>query len=150
MIDLSLPDISGWQVAQQLRALPGLAALKLMIVSANAHEHSPGAGAHHDVFVTKPIELTPLLEQVGTLLQLKWIDRPEAAAASPATPPRHHLDDLYRLGSIGHVLGIEAKLKQLELEDPGSEAVAAHLRTLVSNFDLKRYMNVLDAMRANA
>ena len=46
--------------------------------------------------------------------------------------------------------GIEAKLRELELEDPANEAVAAHLRTLVSNFDLKRYMNVLEAMRANA
>jgi hypothetical protein len=68
----------------------------------------------------------------------------------PSDRSRHHLDDLYRLGSIGHVRGIEAKLRELELEDPGNEAVAAHLRTLVSNFDLKRYMNVLDAMRANA
>ena len=42
---------------------------------------------------------------------------------------RHHLDDLYRLGSIGHVRGIEAKLRELELEDPSHEAVAAHLRT---------------------
>ena len=55
-----------------------------------------------------------------------------------------------RLGSIGHVRGIEAKLRELELEDPSHEAVAAHLRSLVSNFDLKRYMNVLEAMRANA
>ena len=43
-----------------------------------------------------------------------------------------------------------AKLRELELEDPSHEAVAAHLRTLVSNFDLKRYMNVLEAMRSNA
>jgi DNA-binding response OmpR family regulator len=146
MIDLSLPDISGWDLARQLRALPGLERLKLMIVSANAHEHAPGAGAHHDVFVTKPIELAPLLERVGALLNLNWINRPVHASA----PQQHHLDDLYRLGSIGHVRGIEAKLRELELEHPGNEAVAAHLRALVSNFDLKRYMNVLDAMRTHA
>jgi signal transduction histidine kinase len=159
MIDLSLPDISGWEVAQQLRAMVGLEQLKLMIVSANAHEYSPGAGAHHDSFVTKPIELTALLEQVGLLLDLKWIDRPERGGLVEQEAPitrsasdrsRHHLDDLYRLGSIGHVRGIEAKLRELELEDPSNEAVAAHLRALVSNFDLKRYMNVLEAMRANA
>jgi signal transduction histidine kinase/CheY-like chemotaxis protein/purine-cytosine permease-like protein len=179
MLDLSLPDMSGWELARQLRALPERRHLPLMIVSANAHEHAPGAGAHHDVFVTKPIELAPLLEHIGTLLRLKWIEQPAAAPAphntaaaspaaahaptltAPATPAaaiplapaprsRHHLDDLYRLGSIGHVRGIEAKLRELELEDPGNEAVAAHLRTLVVNFDLKRYMHVLDAMRAHA
>jgi signal transduction histidine kinase/CheY-like chemotaxis protein/purine-cytosine permease-like protein len=159
MIDLSLPDISGWDVAQQLRAMPGLAPLKIMIVSANAHEYTPGAHPLFDCFVTKPIELSPLLERIGTLLNLAWIEEPERAAAaqpqaaenrSTGDRSRHHLDDLYRLGSIGHVRGIEAKLRELELEDPSNEAVAAHLRTLVSNFDLKRYMNVLEAMRANA
>jgi hypothetical protein len=62
---------------------------------------------------------------------------------------RHHLDDLYRLGRIGHVRGIHAKLTELAAEHPSNEAVAAHLRTLVSNFELKRYMTVLEAMRKN-
>jgi signal transduction histidine kinase/CheY-like chemotaxis protein len=159
MIDLSLPDISGWEVAQQLRAMDQLARLKIMIVSANAHEYSAVAGPLHDSFVVKPIELSPLLLQVGTLLRLTWIDQPEGATPPECEPApsrsagvssRHHLDDLYRLGRIGHVRGIEAKLRELELEDPSHEAVAAHLRTLVSNFDLKRYMNVLEAMRTNA
>jgi hypothetical protein len=130
-----------------------------MIVSANAHEYSAVAGPLHDSFVVKPIELSPLLLQVGTLLHLTWIDQPEGATPPECEPApsrsagvssRHHLDDLYRLGRIGHVRGIEAKLRELELEDPSHEAVAAHLRTLVSNFDLKRYMNVLEAMRTNA
>src|ERR1700722_822169 len=133
--------------------------MKIMIVSANAHEYAPGADTFHDAFLVKPVELQALLERVGTLLSLNWIHQPEpaadpnalpAAAAGPSGRSRHHLDDLYRLGRIGHVRGIEAKLRELELEDPGNEAVAAHLRTLVSNFDLKRYMNVLEAMRANA
>jgi CheY-like chemotaxis protein len=161
MIDLSLPDISGWDVAAQLRHTAGLEQLKIMIVSANAHEFSAGSGALHDAFVMKPIELQPLLERVGDLLHLAWIREPEpgsgptdavatATVGNTATRSRHHLDDLYRLGSIGHVRGIEAKLRELELEDPSNEAVAAQLRALVSNFDLKRYMNMVEAMRANA
>jgi signal transduction histidine kinase/DNA-binding NarL/FixJ family response regulator len=159
MIDLSLPDMSGWEVAQALRATPGLESLKILIVSANAHEYAPGAGAAHDAFVTKPIELQPLLERVGALLQLDWIHEPEPAAdpsvadfapSSSSGRSRHHLEDLYRLGRIGHVRGIEAKLRELELEDPANEAFAAQLRVLVSNFDLKRYMNVLEAMRVDA
>jgi hypothetical protein len=111
----------------------------------------------------KPIELAALLERIGTLLGLKWIHQPQAGADRGVRAPRpvsnlnaapgrsrHHLDDLYRLGRIGHVRGIEAKLRELELEDPANEALAAHLRTLVSSFDLKRYMNVLEAMRADA
>ncbi|MDP9082632.1 MAG: ATP-binding protein [Pseudomonadota bacterium] len=159
MIDLSLPDMSGWTVAQELRASSRLASTKIMIVSANAYEYSSKVSQAHDAFVTKPIHLQRLLEQVGALLNLKWIYQPEPAAdptqgrnaaANPAGRSRHHLDDLYRLGRIGHVRGIEAKLREIELEDPANEAFAANLRTLVANFDLKRYMSVLETMRVDA
>ncbi|HWW22173.1 MAG TPA: ATP-binding protein, partial [Steroidobacteraceae bacterium] len=157
MVDLSMPDISGWEVTRQLRALPPLASMKVMIVSANAYEYSAGAGVHHDLFVTKPIDLSLLLGQIGALLGLTWIeqgsvDRPDAdaePARSTGDGGRHHFDDLYRLGRIGHVRGIEAKLRELELEDPANEAITAQLRALVSNFDLKRYLNVLENLRAN-
>jgi signal transduction histidine kinase len=158
MIDLSLPDMSGWTVAQELRASSRLASTKIMIVSANAYEYSSEVSQAHDAFVMKPIQLQRLLEQVGALLNLKWIYQSEpaadptrgrSAAANPAGRSRHHLDDLYRLGRIGHVRGIEAKLREIELEDPANEAFAANLRTLVANFDLKRYMNVLETMRVD-
>ena len=46
MIDLSMPGMTGWQVAAELRTMPALASLRIVIVSANAHEFSPGgAGA---------------------------------------------------------------------------------------------------------
>jgi signal transduction histidine kinase/CheY-like chemotaxis protein len=160
MIDLSLPDISGWTVAKQLRATPQLSHMKIMIVSANAHEYSPSHDEGYEAFVMKPVHLQRLLEQVGTLLSLKWIHSPKtddsAAKVDTSTPTvgstrsRHHLDDLYRLGRIGHVRGIEAKLRELELEDPANDALTAELRMLVSRFDLKRYMTVLEAMRAGA
>jgi hypothetical protein len=38
----------------------------------------------------------------------------------------------------------------MELEDPANEPFAAQLRSLVTSFDLKRYMNVLEALRARA
>jgi hypothetical protein len=128
-----------------------------MIVSANAYEYSAGAGIHHDLFVTKPIDLSLLLGQIGTLLELTWIEQSvgmNEQASGKATRAerecsRQHLDDLYRLGRIGHVRGIEAKLRELELEDPANETVTAQLRELISNFDFKRYMNVLENLRAS-
>jgi nitrogen-specific signal transduction histidine kinase/DNA-binding NarL/FixJ family response regulator len=156
IVDLSLPDMSGWDLAGELRSFPHLQRMKIMIVSANAHEYSPGADRLHDAFIIKPVELQALLERVGTLLNLEWIDDESAGpeTATPVTPrgrpnsrSQHHLDDLYRLGRIGHVRGIEAKLREFELEDPVNEAFATELRTLIGNFDLKRYMRVLEALR---
>jgi len=161
IVDLSLPDMSGWDLARQLRTTPGLERMKIMVVSANAHEYSPGAGAMHDAFVIKPVELQALLERVGDLLQLEWIHEDYAQdpavnvialhrpISAPGSRSRHHLDDLYRLGRIGHVRGIEAKLRELELEDPVNEAFATQLRALIASFDLKRYMHVLETLRVS-
>jgi CheY-like chemotaxis protein len=158
MIDISMPDMTGWDVARELRAQQSMPHLKIIMVSANAHEYSPGGGDEslHDAFVMKPIDIQLLLERVGSLLGLKWIH--ETPLPSPAndqefntlpTESRHHLDDLYQLGRIGHVRGIQAKLQEIESEHPANKPFTTHLRTLITNFDLKRYMNVLEAMRKN-
>ncbi len=67
---------------------------------------------------------------------------PEMSGAS-----LQHLDALYQLGRIGHVRGIEAKLREIEQQDAATAALAERLRTLISNFDLKRYMSVLEELR---
>ena len=160
MLDISLPDMTGWQVAKTLRAIPELARVKIIMVSANAHEYEPGRGGDylHDAFVMKPIDMQLLLECMGALLGLKWIyqAQPELDEGNGETigtvtsQSRHHIDDLYQLGRIGHVRGIQAKLRELEAADPSNKPFAAHLRGLVTNFDLKRYMTVLETMRKNA
>jgi signal transduction histidine kinase/DNA-binding NarL/FixJ family response regulator len=161
MVDISMPDMTGWDVARELRAMPGLDRLKILIVSANAHEYEPGGREQaHDAFVMKPVNIQVLLERIGMLLALEWIYETPASRTEPikdARPAdeapewsRHHVDDLYRLGSIGHVRGIEAKLREIEAEDAANREFAAHLRQLVTGFDLKGYMNVVGEMRKNA
>ena len=170
LLDISLPDMTGWEVAQTLRRTeetergPGPWSeetprheLKIIIVSANAHEYRPGGdGASvHDGFIMKPVELESLLTNLGELLGLTWIHETSAAPAGDVPAPlpelpgtsQVHLDALYQLGRIGHVRGIEAKLREIEQQDAATSALAAHLRTLVSNFDLKRYMSVLEELR---
>ncbi|MBC7983072.1 MAG: response regulator, partial [Candidatus Obscuribacterales bacterium] len=158
LMDISMPDMTGWVVAKRLRELSSLTSLKIAIVSANAHEYNPGGHeqAPHDAFVMKPVDLQVVLECVGALLNVDWMynestettSQTNVAAAIP-THARHHIDDLYQLGRIGHVRGIQAKLTELENTDPATKPFAAHLRTLITNFDLKRYMTVLEAMRKN-
>ncbi len=154
MVDISMPGMSGWQVASALRSMPGLEALKIVIVSANAHEFSPGGtGTNHDAFLIKPIDMQRMLECLATQLDLRWVYETITAPAretdlQAALPHHslHHVDDLYQLGLIGHVRGIQAKLREMET-DPTNKPFANRMRTLVANFDLKRYMNVLEGMR---
>jgi len=159
MLDISMPDMTGWEIASALRAMEKSRGLRIIMVSANAHEYSPGADGNsaHDAFMMKPVDIQLMLERVGEMLGLEWIYEPEPVAVTVEEPSSdlsvgslHHIEDLYRLGRIGHVRGIEARLVELEAEDPGAVALAAHLRTLIANFDLKRYMNVVGALRGRA
>jgi CheY-like chemotaxis protein len=156
MVDLTMPGMTGWQVAEAMRAMPQVRGMKIVIVSANAHEFSPGgADADHDAFLIKPIDMQQVLECLAGQLNLQWTFEsgagvpPARESDLPSALPdhsRHHVDDLYQLGLIGHVRGIQAKLREME-SDPTNKPFASRMRTLVANFDLKRYMNVLEGMR---
>jgi len=158
LLDLSMPNITGWEVARQLRASSALDHSKIVFVSANAHEFNPGGAESptHDAFVMKPVDIQVLLECIGGLLGLQWLFEAEPASTQTAVADggvsrhsQHHIDDLYQLGRIGHVRGIQSKLTELESADPAAKPFAAHLRKLIANFDLKSYMQALEVMRKN-
>lgn len=162
LLDISLPDMTGWDVARQLRELPELGDIGIVMVSANAHEFNPGGdeSASHDAFVMKPVDIQILLDCVANVSKIEWLYETPAASppesisekslASISAHTRHHIDDLYQLGRIGHVRGIQSKLNELESADPANKAFASHLRTLIARFDMKGYMQTLEAMRNHA
>ncbi|MFP5304408.1 MAG: ATP-binding protein [Gammaproteobacteria bacterium] len=159
MLDIAMPGMSGWEVAAALRALEPPQP-KIMMVSANAHDYSRGGerNAPHDAFLIKPIDIDALLERVRALLDLRWVYGGEMPPPPPASEPdvderpppgaRRFVDELLQLGRIGHVRGIEAKLREMQAAEPDSGAFAARLQRLVADFDLKAYVSLLDGMRA--
>jgi CheY-like chemotaxis protein len=162
LLDISMPDVTGWELARRLRRLETLRHTKIIFVSANAHEFSPGGDeqADHDAFLMKPLDIQILLDCIATVLSIEWVyEEPHAGTIGEPTignlllmpiQTRRHMDDLYRLGRIGHVRGIHSKLNELESSDPTTKSFAVHLRKLVANFDLKGYMQALEAMRNHA
>ncbi len=160
-LDIAMPGADGWQAAAQLRGL--MPALRIIMVSANAHDHRPGADqdegrAAHDAFITKPVDVEFLLERLRKLLNLEWIHAepmatPFAAEAAADTAPaslREQLPALRQLGRMGHVRGIEAKLREIELDDPSTTLHLAHLRKFASSFDLKGYLKALENLETAA
>ncbi len=158
MLDIAMPGMNGWEVAEALRGLDGPQP-KIMMVSANAHDYSAGGDGNsvHDAFLVKPIDVDGLLERVGSLLGLRWVyegdepvREPTAALTSDERPPpsaRQFVDELAQLGRIGHVRGIEAKLREMESRVPESQAFAQRLMSLVAGFDMKGYAHLLDSVR---
>jgi len=71
MLDIHLPDMSGYQVLQQLRADPGLRDIPVLALSADAmlHDIQRGLAAGFDRYIAKPVDLNQLLGAVNTLLR---------------------------------------------------------------------------------
>jgi len=98
------------------------------------------------------------LERIRALLKIEWTYELPQDGSSGATgripsdiksPPSGYIDDLLKLGQIGHVRGIQDKLLEIESELPQHQAFVARMRDIVSSFDLKRYMTVLEALRGD-
>ena len=173
ILDISMPGMSGWDLARMLRGR-GLDT-PILMMSANLGELSPavteadgreprqsGASAPqddsappHDAVLPKPFDLTRLLDLIEALLAVTWIQGGEPAAEHevkprPATDPAPGaVAELLRLGAIGYVRGIEAKLSELAA-DPDQAALVATLRRHIERFDFDAYAAVLDAVAGRA
>ncbi|QXX76593.1 hybrid sensor histidine kinase/response regulator [Methylovirgula sp. HY1] len=62
-------------------------------------------------------------------------------------PEESDLEELAKLGQIGYVDGIKAKLAEIEREDNESRGFVMRLRELIGDMELKQYMTVLESAR---
>jgi CheY-like chemotaxis protein len=71
LMDMSLPEIDGWEATRQVRAHPNGKSVPIVALTAHAmagdREKALAAGCND--YDTKPIELPRLLEKIETLLK---------------------------------------------------------------------------------
>ncbi len=70
LLDVMLPDISGYEICQAVRMDPELADVKILMMTArgSAMERRKGLAMGADGFVSKPFELSELRAEVQRLL----------------------------------------------------------------------------------
>jgi CheY-like chemotaxis protein len=155
LLDIAMPEMDGWEVAQRLRRQRGKRAAILML-SANAIDphHMLEAERLYDDTLMKPIDLRQLLKKIHALVDIEWLYETETEEAPPAAPPvaatlpaRSDIDELIQLGEIGHVTRILAKLIEIESGSPGCCEFISRMRGMVNAFDFTRYASALQEVR---
>jgi signal transduction histidine kinase len=158
MLDVSMPGLTGWQLAKQLRDTGYYA--PLIMVSADASEgkdlplyNNADIAPLHDAYVIKPVRINVLLDHIGRLLNLIWCYE-KAPTDSPGEmqligamelPSDHYLDDIAHLASIGHKKGLQEKIYELEINDAAQPAFIQELKKLTTNFQFEKILALVDA-----
>ena len=153
LLDISLPGMSGWEIAERLRR-SGHENTPIIMVSAVVGGDVPGdLGAHlHDAMVAKPIRIDDLMTRIGKLLNIEWIhDLPTPKAASDPRAvmreggrlPPEDLRELRDLGQTGQIRAVQEKLSDIEARFPDLEIFTAELRSVIGQFDLDRLDAIL-------
>ena len=70
LLDVMLPEVSGYEICQQVRLDPALATVKILMMTArgSAMERRKGLAMGADGFISKPFELKALRAEVRRLL----------------------------------------------------------------------------------
>jgi CheY-like chemotaxis protein len=148
LVDISMPGMNGWQLVSRLREAGQTS--PIVMLSANigdAAAHSGSDDSHNDA-IGKPVDIRQLRDKLALHLGLKWI----YAEATPPLPIKTmqrlqspgvaHVQELLRLGEIGYIRGIEAKLQDLA-KVKANQPFIEELRVHVAAFDLNGFMTFL-------
>jgi signal transduction histidine kinase/CheY-like chemotaxis protein len=156
LLDISMPGMDGWTLAETLRAGGHFEARILMLSASALEAHGRSmAQPFHDGYLMKPIDIPRLLEQIDQLLKVEWqygTAEPVEPAWRPdggSQPARRHVDELIDLGRIGHIRGIQAKLDEIGADQPEHHAFVSQMRELVDRLDLEQYMTTLRTLQGH-
>jgi CheY-like chemotaxis protein len=155
LLDISMPGMSGWAVAQALRRM-FKQSVAIVMVSANVHEirTTNRTETSHDGFLVKPLDIRQLVERMEDILDLEWtyelplpvrraIDSSDFANIAHSV----HIDSIIALCRIGHASGVAQRLDELERNQPEAAVAIGSLRELLREFRLREIVEYLETLR---
>ncbi len=148
LLDIVMPEMSGYEVCRAIRANPATAVLPIVMVTAldPGEERIKGIEAGADDFLTKPIHQPELLARVKSLLRIKELhdtiqtQAVELADWSKTLERRvqEQVDQLERLGRLRHFFS--PQLADLIVSGDAEDPLKTHRRDLTVVFlDLRGF-----------
>ena len=157
LIDLKMPVMDGFEATRHIRQLTALKETFIIAVSAGVftEDQDKCLAVGCNAFVTKPVDLDVLLEEIQKLLQLTWIYEPKTKteaettiqnnpeSSTPLEPPPEVAALLYDLALKGDIKEIKQHLSHLALSDEPYQSFVSELTYLVERYRIKQMQKLL-------
>ncbi len=146
ILDVNLPQMSGWELALYLRAQQLKA--PIIMVSADANEGKSLPQEPHDGYLIKPIKIADLLKTIEQLLQLQWLYKTEPTAAiTPTTAISKEKVPLLKLlldhADSGNLNALKTTLEKAPIT-PQTTLLKVELKPLIDRFELNKIIQYLE------
>lgn len=159
LLDVGMPDMSGWEVARRLRQGYG-AQIPILMISANAGDerNDPEIRPLYDGYLIKPFMLEDLTEAIGSQLDIRWKTSSSLETGMEEEPAFHdseipHGDlpgQLVVLARAGLIRSAEAVLRDVEREQPETQRFCAHLNWLLRTSQTSEFLSVIEKVTHHA
>ena len=161
MMDIRMPIMGGLEAMRRMRELPGLSVVPVIAVSAGVTQEEQieciAAGAR--AFLSKPIEVEPMLQEIGRLLSLTWIATAPRQAASAASdrirasdrfeiPEPEQMEILRKLAEAGNMRATREKAAELAALNEGYRPFADRITKLALGYESKALLRLVEKYAA--
>ncbi|MEE9346301.1 MAG: response regulator [Methylococcales bacterium] len=151
LLDLAMQGIGGMETATRLRQHS--AYMPILVLSANTYpaDRQAAIDAGCNGFLSKPLQITDLLDTLKLHLSLNWIyqgKQPQPTTTSAdqpmILPPTNIINQLIQYVRIGDLLGLKQQLNELIITDPGYQPFALRIRALANEFRIGEIKTILN------
>ncbi len=153
--DLVMPVMDGMELVRCVREKSGTARVPVIALSASAGEYTrqEALDAGCNAFLSKPLRLDSLVDEIGRQLSLEWRyqDAPQPDAAAPTAGDQSFILDpgtateLYHLAMQGDIRSLVDRLDAACATDPAAQAFCSEIHSLARQFDtggIRRALNL--------
>jgi signal transduction histidine kinase/FixJ family two-component response regulator len=153
LTDVLMPVMGGLKLMLRMQELPDLCQVPVIAISAGGTNEKQrecmAAGAK--AFLTKPIDLSTLIQTIGGLLHLTWIRELEdqaMAAANEAIEPSgipepEQMEALRALAKAGNMRAIRAKAEEISALSERYRPFASRITTLAIGYESQALLRLV-------
>lgn len=146
LLDLRLRDGHSLEIAPRLKSGPGKPALLALSASVFDRGMEEALRAGCGDFLTKPFRESDLIQRLGHLLRLEWIEPDQALPVLPPETshgPAPSLGQMLEMAKRGDIVGLRRAIESLPSGDPASAQLASALRPLAESYRMAEIRKVL-------